>query len=86
VETHKCPDFDYGVVSPGDRAMEFCLCTPITGAQAALAKAACAKPCVECADGGHHWMPDCDDDNGQPVMKCKHCDARREYTDDDDTI
>lgn len=86
METHKCPDFDYGVVSPGDPAMEFCLCVPITAAQQGLAEQPCAKPCVECAHDGHHWMPDCDEDNGQPFMTCKHCDARREYADDDAEI
>jgi len=31
----------------------------------------------------HHWMPDCDELTGMPIMVCKHCDAQREMTDED---
>lgn len=86
MHAHNCPDFDYGTVKPGDPAMEWCMCEPISPDQAALAAKPCATPCVDCSDGGHHWMPDCDEDNGAPHMQCKHCDARRQYTDDDAEI
>jgi hypothetical protein len=85
MHAHKCPDFDYGVVKAGDPAMEFCLCAPISETHAHLASKPCeVGPCSVCDGMDHHWMPDCDEDNGQPMMKCKHCDARREYTDEDE--
>lgn len=83
MHAHYCPNYDYGLVKPGDAEMERCQCAPISKEHRALASRPCAKPCVDCMDGGHHWMPECDEDNGEPVMICKHCDARREYTDDD---
>lgn len=86
MHAHRCPDFDMGEVKPGDPAMGFCMCDPISPEQAALAAKPCKQPCVECDDGGHHWMPDCDEDNGAPHMQCKHCDARRSYTDEDAEI
>lgn len=42
----------------------------------------CAAPCNVCEGMDHHWLPDCPDDI--PIMVCKHCDAVREMTDDDD--
>ena len=83
MRAHHCPDFDQGLVKPGDSAMEFCLCSPVSKEQTELAAKPCVRPCVDCADGLHHWLPDCDEDNGQPLMKCKHCEAAREYTDED---
>jgi hypothetical protein len=46
-------------------------------------RAGCRR-CVDCEGAEHHWIPDCDDDTGLPLMVCKHCPARREYFDDDD--
>lgn len=83
MHSHHCPDFDMGLVNPGDPAMEFCSCDPISEMQAHLAKSPCKMPCAMCDGMDHHWMPDCDEDNGQPVMQCNHCEARRPYTDED---
>jgi hypothetical protein len=85
MEAHKCPDFDYGEVKPGTPEMQnFCLCTPISAEQRMLGMNTCRVHCSVCEGQDHHWMPDCDEDNGQPYMACKHCDARREYQDDDE--
>ena len=87
MHAHRCPDFDMGEVKPGDPAMGFCMCDPISPEQAALADKPCAhKGTICCEPGEHHWRPDCDDDNGAPHMQCGHCDARRPYTDDDAVI
>lgn len=43
----------------------------------------CSRHCVDCEGQDHHWMPDCDEDSGEPVMVCKHCDATRPMTDSD---
>lgn len=29
-------------------------------------------------------MPDCDEETGEPMMVCKHCDAQREMLDEDE--
>ena len=51
----------------------------------------CPRPCSICEGNDHHWMggflEDEDGniiDEGDPIMKCKHCDAVREINDDDD--
>lgn len=44
---------------------------------------ACRR-CVDCEGMDHHWMPDCDEEGGNSVMVCKHCDATRDMTDEDD--
>lgn len=80
---HACHDWDGLVIRPGDPEMEACSCRPISASHEALSLLPCKVHCVECESGGHHWMPDCDEDNGQPFMKCKHCEARRDYTDAD---
>ena len=36
MHSHHCPDFDMGLVNPGDPAMEFCSCDPISEMQAHL--------------------------------------------------
>lgn len=43
----------------------------------------CTRHCGVCEGMDHHWMPWCDDDDPEPRMICKHCDAVREYTDED---
>ena len=43
----------------------------------------CKLHCAECEGEDHHWMPDCDDETGDPVMVCKHCEATRPMRDDD---
>lgn len=50
---------------------------------AILANRPCAHHCVDCEGEDHHWMPECPDE-GDPVMVCKHCDAWREMTNDDE--
>lgn len=86
MHAHKCPDFDHGLVNPGDPMMEFCLCEPISSDQRIAAMNTCKVHCPACEGQDHHWMPNCDEDNGQPVMQCKHCEARRAYTDEDAEI
>ena len=44
---------------------------------------ACRR-CTMCEGLDHHWLVDCDDVTGKPVMVCKHCVATRPYTDEDD--
>ena len=39
--------------------------------------------CEFCEGADHHWMPDCDEETGVPIMACKHCPATREMTGDD---
>lgn len=46
----------------------------------------CRRHCTMCAGADHHWMPDCDEETGEPVMVCKHCPAQREYVDADDDL
>lgn len=48
-----------------------------------LAREPCAAHCSNCEGMDHHWMPDCDELTGMPIMVCKHCDAQREMTDED---
>jgi hypothetical protein len=55
------------------------LCT-IEGAVAA--KLPCARHCAICEGLDHHWLPECNDD-GEPLMVCKHCPAWREMMDED---
>jgi hypothetical protein len=42
------------------------------------------RRCSICEGADHHWMPDCEEDTGEPIMVCKHCPAQREVTDDDE--
>lgn len=43
------------------------------------------RRCVECEGEEHHWMYVGDeDDDGEPVMSCKHCDATRPIGCDDE--
>lgn len=51
----------------------------------------CGRHCSVCEGMDHHWMPgmaaedeDGDTLDGEMVMVCKHCDAVREITDEDD--
>lgn len=46
--------------------------------------APCGIHCTVCEGSDHHWLPDCDEDTGEPIMVCKHCDATTEYFDEDD--
>jgi hypothetical protein len=46
----------------------------------------CTHHCSVCEGQDHHWLPDCDDESGEPIMICKHCEARREIRDDDDEL
>lgn len=48
------------------------------------ASGVCERHCSICEGMDHHWMPDCDEDTGEPVMVCKHCDVTRPYGDDDE--
>ena len=51
---------------------------------AILASRPCERQCVDCnGDDNHHWIAECPE-HGDPVMVCKHCDAWREMTDDDE--
>lgn len=52
-----------------------------------LFPAVCARHCSVCEGMDHHWMPGIaheDDEEGEMVMVCKHCDAVREIEDDED--
>jgi hypothetical protein len=51
--------------------------------EATLISEVCAVHCGVCEGMDHHWMPECDDD-GEPVMVCKHCPAVREIDDDEE--
>jgi hypothetical protein len=53
-----------------------------TAAGAILATKPCARHCTVCEGVDHHWLAECDDD-GMPLMVCKHCEAWREITTDD---
>lgn len=45
----------------------------------------CARHCSVCEGLDHHWMyVGEEDDRGDPVMSCKHCDAIRPVTGDDE--
>lgn len=45
----------------------------------------CAHHCTVCEGGDHHWMYSGEEDeNGDPLMSCKHCPALRPVTDEDD--
>jgi hypothetical protein len=47
----------------------------------------CETHCPVCEGMDHHWMPECTDDDGEPVdphMVCKHCGVIREYVDADE--
>jgi hypothetical protein len=44
------------------------------------------RRCSVCEGLEHHWLPDCDDETGDPIMVCKHCPATRDYTDEDDEV
>ncbi len=54
-----------------------------TAEGALLALSPCARHCDMCDGDDHHWMPDCDDE-GEPLMVCKHCPAWRATRDDDE--
>ncbi len=41
------------------------------------------RTCADCEGQDHHLMPDCDDETGEPIMACKHCDFQRAMTEDD---
>ena len=84
MHTHACPDWDQMQIKPGDPEMQCCLCDPISPEQRAAAMNTCKIHCTVCDGQDHHWMPNCDEDNGQPYMACKHCDARKEYADEDE--
>lgn len=43
----------------------------------------CPRKCADCEGDDHHWMVDCDDETGGPMVICKHCDATREFRDSD---
>jgi len=55
----------------------------IEDAISAALPAPCGIHCSECDGEDHHWMPDYDDDSGEPIMVCKHCEAQRPLTDED---
>lgn len=45
----------------------------------------CAVHCSDCEGDDHHWgYYGGEDENGEPVYSCKHCDATREIGLDDD--
>ena len=39
----------------------------------------CSRKCSGCEGVDHHWMDDCDEETGDPINVCKHCDAVRPY-------
>ena len=43
----------------------------------------CPRKCGGCRDSDHHWIDQCDEGTGEPQQACKHCDATREYPDED---
>lgn len=44
----------------------------------------CSLHCILCEGRDHHWMYNgCEDETGNPLMSCKHCDATRLISDDD---
>ncbi len=55
----------------------------IERAVAAATPAPCGIHCAECEGEDHHWMPDCDEETGELMMFCKHCEASRVITDED---
>lgn len=45
----------------------------------------CARHCTVCEGQDHHWSYDGDQNqDGEPLMGCRHCPALRPFTDDDD--
>jgi hypothetical protein len=45
----------------------------------------CARHCHLCKGQDHHWSYDGDmDEDGEPLMGCRHCPALRLFTQDDD--
>lgn len=47
-----------------------------------IENAICKRHCSICEGHDHHWMPDFEEDTGEPVMACKHCNATKPYEDD----
>lgn len=37
------------------------------------------RHCSVCEGQDHHWLEDFDEDTGEPIWACKHCDATKEY-------
>lgn len=44
----------------------------------------CERHCTVCEGQDHHWMLDCDEDTGEPIMVCKHCEKTVPYFDSED--
>ncbi len=52
-----------------------------------LEKPICDRHCSICDGQDHHWMPQCTNDDGDPVephMACKHCDVIRPIGENED--
>jgi hypothetical protein len=43
----------------------------------------CERHCSICEGQDHHWMEDFDEESGDPVWICKHCERTKPYDDDD---
>lgn len=43
----------------------------------------CARHCVDCEGMDHHWMADWDEETGDPIMVCKHCETTRPFRESD---
>lgn len=41
----------------------------------------CSRKCTDCEGIAHHWMEDCDEETGEPVLLCKHCPAQKPWED-----
>lgn len=42
---------------------------------------ACNVVCAECESLSHHYMEDWDEESGEPIVTCKHCDWHAELID-----
>jgi hypothetical protein len=52
---------------------------------AILALSPCSRHCTICDGDDHHWIIDCDDE-GDPIVVCKHCPAWREPREGDEGL
>lgn len=55
---HFCPDFDYGLVTPDDPMMEFCLCDPVKKCTCGAEAQSNTDLCEECylKQYGRRWV------------------------------
>ena len=39
----------------------------------------CTMRCSVCEGADHHWLDDVDEESGDPIQACKHCNATRPW-------